>query len=127
MIGCGPGSIRHTTPSRRAVTQTLPAPTAIEDVSSVASRIRCATRFVRGSILVTTGPLTTQTACASAATSSVSTSIVATSFPVLGSSRESVWSGLCVQTAPAPTAMSLWPSLNVAIAALPVLSGSLTV
>ena len=44
-----------------------------------------------------------------------------------GSIRETVWSGLRVHTAPAATTMSGWPQLKVAIAALPVRSGSLTV
>ena len=72
-------------------------------------------------------PFATHTPSSSAAIDPASTSIVATSLPVSGSIRETVWSGLSAHTAPAPTTMSGRPQLNVAIAALPVLSGSLTV
>src|SRR5215212_7639563 len=127
VTGLGPGSIRHTTPSCCAVTQILPAPTAIAVPALVPMRIFWPTRFVRGSICVTTDPLSTQIPSVPAAILSASTSIVATSLPVSGSIRETVWSGLSAQTAPAPTAMSGKPQLYLAVNAPPVLSGSVTV
>ena len=124
----GPGSIRQIVPCCSAATQMDPPPTAIPCVPSAPMRIFRPGRLVRGSMRVTTGPSRNQIPSLPAASLSADTSIVATSRPVSGSMRESVWSGLRAQTAPAPTAMSGRPQFSDGLRKLPAfLSASLTV
>ena len=53
MTGLAPGVIRHTKPSRSAVTHTDPPPTAMPGQAGIADVIGGRARFVRGSIGVT--------------------------------------------------------------------------
>ena len=127
VTGCGPGSMRHTSPSFSPVAHTDPAPTAMPSRTFAPTGIVWPTRLVRGSIRVTAerSASTNQTPASPAAIVLARASIVATLLPVLGSMREIVWSGLIAQTAPAPTAMPGKPTLGHE---LPLaVSGSLTV
>src|SRR5437762_823157 len=109
--GLGPGSIRQTTPSCSAVTQTLPAPTAIAVGAGDVSGTVWPGRFVRGSIRVTEpSPLPIHSAPRPAAMSVgvPRARIWPVTAIVLGSMREIVWSSaLSTHTAPSPTAMLL--------------------
>ena len=105
VIGRGPGSTRHSSPSSE-VAHTEPAPTATAVSELLPSSISSATRLVRGSIRVRLlSQLTVQTPSSPAAIVFASTSTLATILPVRGSMRDTPSSGLAAHTAPAPTAI----------------------
>ena len=107
VIGSGPGSILHTTPSSGALAQTDPAPRARPERPFVPNSIVCPGLFVRVLIRVTetaVSPATHTPSLAAAIAPPALTGTVAMTSPVSALMRETVKFGLIAQRVPCATA-----------------------